>query len=48
MLTAYRAFDQPGLDAGYVQAAARHWSRHIGFGEAEAFEVLRDEGKDTP
>ena len=46
VLTAYRTFDRPELQAGYVQAAARHWGRHLEFGEAEAFEVIRDQGED--
>ena len=48
VLTAYREHGRPELDAGYVQAAARHWGPHIGFGEAEAFEVLKDDGEDLP
>jgi CheY-like chemotaxis protein len=47
VLAAYEAQGRPDLDPGYVQAAARHWGRHLKFGEAEAFEVLRDDGKDA-
>jgi CheY-like chemotaxis protein len=47
VLSAYASLGRPDLDAGYVQAAARHWGRHLKFGEAEAFEVLRDQGKDV-
>jgi LmbE family N-acetylglucosaminyl deacetylase len=46
-LTVYRDLNRPDLDPGYIQAAARHWGRHVRFGEAEAFEVLRDGGKDV-
>ena len=46
VLTAFRDHNRPDLQAKYVQAAALHWGRHIGYGEAEAFEVLREEGKD--
>ena len=47
ILTPFREHNRPDLQAKYVQAAALHWGRHIGYGEAEAFEVLRDEGEDT-
>ena len=46
-LSIYQNLSRPDLDAGYIQAAARHWGRHVRFGEAEAFEVLRDQGKDV-
>ena len=46
VLTAFREHDRPDLQAKYVQAAALHWGRYLGYGEAEAFEVLRDDGKD--
>jgi CheY-like chemotaxis protein/LmbE family N-acetylglucosaminyl deacetylase len=46
-LAAYAGLSRPDLDPGYIQAAARHWGRHVKFGEAEAFEVLRDQGKDA-
>ena len=46
ILTPFREHNRPDLQANYVQAAALYWGKHIGFGEAEAFEVLRDEGKD--
>ena len=47
ILTPFREHARADLQAKYVQAAALHWGRHIGYGEAEAFEVLRDEGKDA-
>ena len=47
ILTPFREQERPDLQAKYVQAAALHWGRHIKFVEAEAFEVLRDEGKET-
>ena len=47
VLTAYRDSARPELLPGYVQAAARHWGRHTNFGEAEAFEVMRKDGKDA-
>jgi CheY-like chemotaxis protein len=47
VLTAYADQVRPDLDAGYIQAAARHWGRHVKFGWAEAFEVMRDQGKDA-
>jgi CheY-like chemotaxis protein len=46
ILGPFRAHGRPDLDPRYVQAAAVHWGRRAGFGEVEAFEVLRDEGKD--
>ena len=46
IMTPFREHNRPDLQAKYVQAAALHWGRHIGYGEAEAFEVLRDEGED--
>ena len=46
ILTPFREHNRPDLQAKYVQVAALHWGRHIGYGEAEAFEVLRDEGED--
>ena len=45
LLTAYRGSGRPDLEEAYVLAAARHWGRHLDFGVAEAFEVLRDGGK---
>lgn len=47
VLTAYESQGRPDLDPEYVMAAARHWGRHVKFGEAEAFEVLRDGGTDA-
>ncbi|MSR36576.1 MAG: hypothetical protein EXR95_08035 [Gemmatimonadetes bacterium] len=47
VLTAYLDQARPDLDAGYIQAAARHWGRNVKFGWAEAFEVMRDQGKDS-
>ena len=48
VLTAFRDHHRPDLEARYVQSAAIHWGRRLGFGEAEAFEVLREQGKDIP
>ena len=31
------------LDPGFIESAARYWGKHIQFGLAEAFEVLKDE-----
>ena len=45
VLTAYRDHGRPDLETGYAEAVARHWGRHLQFGRAEAFEVLRDQGK---
>jgi hypothetical protein len=46
ILTPFREHHRSDLQAKYVQAAALHWGLHIEYGEAEAFGVLRDEGKD--
>ena len=48
VLTAFRDQARPDLQPKYVQAAAIHWGRRLGFGEAEAFEILREQGKDVP
>ncbi len=48
VLTAFRDHARPDLQAKYVEAAAMHGGRRLGFGQAEAFEVLREKGKDIP
>lgn len=42
---AYQDQARPDLDPAYVSAAARHWGRHLHYGAAEAFEVLRAQGE---
>jgi CheY-like chemotaxis protein len=46
VLGAYHEHARPEMAPAYVRAAARHWGRHLDFGEAEAFEVLKDEGEE--
>ena len=46
VLTAFHHHRRPDLQPYFTQASARYWGRHIKFGEAEPFEVLRDQGKD--
>lgn len=45
-LTPLREHHRSDLQAKYVQAAALPWGLHIEYGEADAFEVLQDDGKD--
>jgi hypothetical protein len=43
VLSGYLARGRADLDPGFIESAARYWGKHIQFGLAEAFEVLKDE-----
>jgi CheY-like chemotaxis protein len=42
-LSGYLARGRADLDPAFIEAAARYWGKHVQFGLAEAFEVLKDE-----
>jgi CheY-like chemotaxis protein len=44
-LSGYLTRGRPDLDPGFVEAAARYWGKHVGFGLAEAFEALKEPEK---
>ena len=43
VLGGYLAGGRTDLDPGFVEATARYWGKHLQFGLAEAYEVLKDE-----